>query len=598
MSSEDKEEVFVLEKAEISVDDDEGYDYNEIKDSDDDQIFLKDGSESDDLEDFERLKHNTDVKKIEKQTQGKSQLGTQFMKTKYESKPKVVKRHVVIDDFIRNYLAKYNMHKTLNIFQNEWSQLQKKGTFNDNYIGLITDTENKNARMEERIQRMKIELEKEEVKAEKAKSTWLKLRKERDFHKTHTQRVQKEKEQITSNMSKLRDLQEQYEDKINELMKKYEVTLKEKTLLKLEKEKLQKKALDIKARIKEKEDDVAYAIEKSKARDSGAAKGKQILKMKGQNTPYPSDDARPNPFLAREYDDFNVKAASQKIVKAHDVGIGGMCLHFKKQIVATVSDDCMWKIWNMEDGENILSGEGHKNWLSGVDFHPAGSHLVTSGGDTTIKIWDFINSCCSVVFTDHTQPVWSVKFHDTGDFVLSGSMDGSMKLFDVNAERSRQAYRGHTDSVNSVNFQPFTNFFVSASADKTISVWDMRTGLTIQTFYGHLNSVNEAAFSISGHLISSCDSDGIVKVWDIRMVQEVVQLDTGDSIAHSVCFDKTNNVVAVGCADASIKMINIEKGEIISTLKGHDDAVNSVIIDQENSTLFSASSDGTIRAWR
>ncbi len=82
------------------------------------------------------------------------------------------------------------------------------------------------------------------------------------------------------------------------------------------------------------------------------------------------------------------------------------------------------------------------------------------------------------------------------------------------------------------------------------------------------------------------------------MVQEVLQLDTGDSIAHSCCFDKTNNTVAVGCADASIKMINIEKGEVVSTLKGHDDSVNSVIIDQENSTLFSASSDGTIRAWR
>ena len=265
-------------------------------------------------------------------------MGTQFTK-KNEVKPKVIKRHVVIDDYIRNYLAKYNMHKTLNIFQNEWSQLQKKGTFNDDHIGLITDTENKNARMEERIKRMKIELEKEEVKAEKAKSTWLKLRKERDFHKTHTSRIQKEKEQINANMKKLKDLQDQYDDKLKELTKKYEMTLKEKTLLKLEKEKLQKKAMDIRSQIKEKEDEVAYAIEQSKARASGANRAKNILRGKGQNTPFPQDDARPNPFLAREYDDFNSKASSHKIVKAHDVGIGGMSLHFKKQIVATVSDD-------------------------------------------------------------------------------------------------------------------------------------------------------------------------------------------------------------------------------------------------------------------
>ena len=502
MSSEDREEVFVLENAELTDDGDEGYNYDEIKDTEDDLESLQklDSDESDDLEDFDKLKAKTTAKKLQKQT---LEAGGTLGETRHEVKPKVIKRDVVIDDYIRNYLAKFNMQKTLNIFQHEWSQLQKKGTFNDNHIGLITDTENKNQRMEERISKMKVELEKEQVKAEKAKSTWLKLRKERDFHKTHTQRVQKEKVQISDNIKKLVELEEQYDDKIQELTKKYEMTLKEKTLLKLEKEKLQKKAMAIKSRIKEKEDEVANAIEQSKARAAGSNKPKQILKVKGKNTPYPEDDARPNPFLTQEYDDFNSKVANQKIVKAHEKAIGGMCLHLKKQIVATVSDDCQWKIWNMEDGENILSGEGHKDWLSGVDFHPAGSHLVTSGGDKTIKIWDFVNQCCSCVFTEHTQPVWSVKFHDTGDFVLSGSMDGSMKLFDVNAEKSRQAYRGHTDSVNSINFQPFTNFFVSASADKTISVWDMRTGLTIQTFYGHLNSVNDANFSISGHLISS-----------------------------------------------------------------------------------------------
>jgi hypothetical protein len=39
------------------------------------------------------------------------------MKTyKPEAKPKVVEREVVIDDFIRNFLQKFDMSKTLNIF--------------------------------------------------------------------------------------------------------------------------------------------------------------------------------------------------------------------------------------------------------------------------------------------------------------------------------------------------------------------------------------------------------------------------------------------------------------------------------------------------
>ena len=160
--------------------------------------------------------------------------------------------------------------------------------------------------------------------------------------------------------------------------------------------------------------------------------------QKGKLTPFPKEEARPNPFLARTYDDFNTHCSNMKTINAHSKGIGGFALHMKKQIIATVSDDCTWKIWNMENGDMIMSGEGHKDWISGVDFHPAGSHLVTSSGDKTLKVWDFINSCCMCTFKgEHTQPIWQCKFHDTGDFVLSASMDGSMKLFDLNAVKMR-----------------------------------------------------------------------------------------------------------------------------------------------------------------
>jgi sperm-associated antigen 16 protein len=130
-----------------------------------------------------------------------------------------------------------------------------------------------------------------------------------------------------------------------------------------------------------------------------------------------------------------------------------MALHAKKQIVATASDDCSWKVWNLENQENIMSGEGHKDWIAGIDFHPTGSHCATGGGDKSIKVWDFINSSIAHTWADvHTGPIWKVKFHDTGDFVLSASGDGSVKLFDLNSLKLRNQFRSHTDSVNGLNF--------------------------------------------------------------------------------------------------------------------------------------------------
>jgi hypothetical protein len=50
---------------------------------------------------------------------------------------------------------------------------------------------------------------------------------------------------------------------------------------------------------------------------------------KGKNTPFP-EDARPNPFLARTYEDINPKLIFQKKLDAHSKGIGGFSLHMRK----------------------------------------------------------------------------------------------------------------------------------------------------------------------------------------------------------------------------------------------------------------------------
>jgi hypothetical protein len=64
-------------------------------------------------------------------------------------------------------------------------------------IGLITDMHNKNAKLKSKIEFMKVELKEANVIADQAKSTWEKLRKERDFHRTHQDRVNGEKLSIS-----------------------------------------------------------------------------------------------------------------------------------------------------------------------------------------------------------------------------------------------------------------------------------------------------------------------------------------------------------------------------------------------------------------
>ena len=94
-------------------------------------VDLDDDSD-DDLEDFNKLKAKQEQKaaKVAAKTGvsslQKSSLGATMGK---QSAANSVERPVVVDDFIRNFLTKCAMSKTMNMFQQEWFELQKKGTF-------------------------------------------------------------------------------------------------------------------------------------------------------------------------------------------------------------------------------------------------------------------------------------------------------------------------------------------------------------------------------------------------------------------------------------------------------------------------------------
>ena len=68
------------------------------------------------------------------------------------------------------------------------------------------------------------------------------MRKERDFHKMHHHRVQQEKKKLNLDIEKLNNLHKQYELKYQELSQKYEAAMKEKMLLKLERDRLLNRA--------------------------------------------------------------------------------------------------------------------------------------------------------------------------------------------------------------------------------------------------------------------------------------------------------------------------------------------------------------------
>ncbi|KAI9364470.1 WD40-repeat-containing domain protein [Zopfochytrium polystomum] len=530
----------------------------------------------------------------------------------------LTKRQEVVDDFIRNYLSSKGLFKSLEAFQNEWFEFQQKNRLTPEDVNVVPDIYQKNQELADSLLKLRIDVENYKEIASKARATYDKLRKERDFHRMHHKRVVQEKNRLIGDIKRLKKHYESYEPTLKQLRHRYEIAMKEKMLTKLERDRLAGKVQGLEASLKSGRGasgggvgtgllpgggaagpggagGVAAAAESGYTPPRRAGGGK--AGAPGKESVLPVEDRR-NVYLHMDMPTAKVEKFKQiHSVRAHGLAVSSVKFHPKKMILATVSDDKLWKMWAFPSCELLMSGEGHKDWIADCDFHPKGTHLATASGDHTVKLWDFARGVATLTLGDHTQAVWSCAFHDTGDFLASCSMDQTAKLWDVNTGKCRQTFRGHADSVNHVGFVPFTNTLYTCSGDKTISLWDVRTGLCSQTMYGHVNSINHATFSLRGDTFASCDSSGVVKFWDIRNVSELSSIDFGPRAANKLAFDPSGIVLAVAGEDG-VKTYNVRERARGREFSAGSDAVQAALFDRNGECLVTAGSDSFLRVFQ
>ena len=78
------------------------------------------------------------------------------------------------DDFVRNFLVKLNLFKTLNAFQNEWYEFIQTGKLNADDAGKVPDIYAKNQQLTDRVKFLQLEVERFKTAAEYVKTTCFK----------------------------------------------------------------------------------------------------------------------------------------------------------------------------------------------------------------------------------------------------------------------------------------------------------------------------------------------------------------------------------------------------------------------------------------
>ena len=283
-------------------------------------------------------------------------------------KPVTQVRPSVVDDFIRNFLIKVDMKRTLDVFNNEWYELSSKGKIGEEYTNPVPDIYMRNQELDDQVDNLRQQLAKMREITAKAQGTWDKFRKERDFHRMHHKRVVQEKAKLTTDLKRLRKHYTSFEPTLKELQRKYEVAMKEKMLMRLERDRMRARVATLEATVKQMQDDGAPVSASPKSKTK---------KKKGRDSKLPPDDTLVNPYADLEFDPPPVERFQlRKTFRGHLNSVSSAAFHPRKPIIATVSDDQTWKLWSVPDCDLIMSGEGHRDWMSGVDFRKSSSSAL------------------------------------------------------------------------------------------------------------------------------------------------------------------------------------------------------------------------------
>lgn len=535
----------------------------------------------------------------------------------------------VTDDYIRNFLLRNGMHQTLACFEVEW--YERFGVSASSAVPLMPDNYLETAALLNQIEILEHDLRQHAELTTKATKQWVQARKDRDFHRANHNRVVQEKNRLSKMLQQATSHAEDINPTLLELRQRCGGLFKEKCLVTIERDRLQQKVVSLESRMEvlqaqlqdmenqrsagdTGEADVDHGVSKARktrlrplgkegrnSRRAGPSAAASAAMAAAEVFVWPADERPYQAPAGGNRDQSSQRDATtwtcQGTFTAHAMAVTGIAIHPRKPAVASCSDDGSWRLSTVPQGELIMSGEMHTNWVSSLSMHPSGTMIATGSGDHTVKLWDFAKNEVTATMSAHTDGVWDVAFQDSGLLMASAGLDATARIWDAEFGRCRQTLRGHVAAVNSVCWQPFTNILATASGDKTVSLWDTRMNCCSLSLYGHRNAVLSVSTVHGGEMMASCDADGVVKVWDVRKVEAQLTVDCGPYPANCITLDRYGRYAAVASDDALVKMIHLSEGTI-TELAAHEDAVQAVAFDPAtNSFLLSAGSDKTVRYW-
>jgi WD40 repeat protein len=540
-------------------------------------------------------------------------------------KPRTEELPSVADDFIRNFLIRNGMDRALDCFNNEWYDLKTKGKLPGEESLAVPDVYAQNQRLEDTAALLRTELSQATEIAAKAQATWDRFRRERDFHRMHHKRVVHEKNKLVVDIKRLQTHYSKFEPMIDELKVKYELAMKEKMLLRLERDRLAARIDALETQLKQgggggmgrggadaNEGGLAGVTTRT---TTGGAAAAPATTTSGISIPGPpihrsGIQAATASSRARVEERF----ASGPLPNIQAKALAAAAAETAALAKATRIPDSKFPV---EDPPNPYLGlafdparassykltgtvKAHGTSISSIAFHPSRHIFATTADDMLWRVWSVTSAQdAELLMNGEGHRAWlaSCDFHPAGDRLATCSGDGIVKIWNLATASCSATFSEHLQTCWGVAFHHSGDFLASCSMDHSTKLWDVHTGRVRQSMRGHEDHVNAVVFQPFSANLATASGDKSVSMWDSRSGQCVQTFFGHKNAVNSLCFSTRGDTIASCDADGAVKLWDVKMVREKASASLGMQPVNSVAFDRSAQVLACACEDGVVRVF-
>jgi WD40 repeat protein len=175
------------------------------------------------------------------------------------------------------------------------------------------------------------------------------------------------------------------------------------------------------------------------------------------------------------------------------------------------------RIVNFHTGSVTKNLNGHNGSISTLQFSPVNFSVLVSGSkDTTVCVWDAQDAVLQHQFNGHKNWVTSVQWHPNGSMLASASLDKTIRLWNIEKEKQLEEGYSHSEAVTFLCWHQDGQRIAFASSDKYVHIWNstLAAGTVPFALRGHGQEVNAVDWNQRGTKLISCSADQTIRIWD------------------------------------------------------------------------------------